>query len=314
MLTVEEPSILMRYDGSDEDAARGFGLGCRGSIEVFIERLDRMPESLAFIAHCFQNRCAGSLVTVFGVEGCFGLPVGYRCGLTADTIHQRVLAGVERLLLADARRCLNDREPITVTYEIAGARAHALVEPIQSPLPLVIFGAGHDAVPLVRAAKALGWHVTIWDRRGGYARPDRFPEADVVTSGEIGKIPISPETAAVVMTHHYRDDQMLIPLLLKSPAGYVGALGPRSRTERILAEVSVDLSRAQLAKLRAPIGLDIGAEGPEQVALAIVAEILAVFSNRPGAPLRDRVGPIHPHYAARKVMMESGRLSNEVPT
>jgi xanthine/CO dehydrogenase XdhC/CoxF family maturation factor len=216
-------------------------------------------------------------------------------GMQADGIDSPELLTAMRL---DAARCLADGRTVTVTFEtLNGGRVQALVEAVRPPTPLVIFGAGHDAVPLVRAAKQLGWHVTVADRRPGYAKADRFPLADVVVGDELDtlvqKVNVTPDTVAVVMMHHYPDDRVLIEKLLVSPARYVGALGPRARTERILSESGRTFSSEQLERLHAPVGLDIGAEGPEQVALAVVAEIVAALSKRPGTPLRDRRAPIH---------------------
>jgi xanthine/CO dehydrogenase XdhC/CoxF family maturation factor len=220
------------------------------------------------------------------------------------------------LFTSDARGCLAGRETSTVVYELNGgtARVHALVEAVRPPTPLVIFGAGHDAVPLVRAAKQIGWHVTIVDRRPGYAKPERFPLADAVVACELDAIDshvnLTADTVAVTMTHHYPDDRVLIERLLSSSVRYIGALGPRARTDRILAECAADggsrFSSEQLARLHAPVGLDIGAEGPEQVALAVVAEIIAAMNDRPGGPLRDRRAPIHAPSSVRVVTMPQG--------
>ena len=295
LLTIERPRELVRYDGSDEDVAWGFGLGCNGSIEVLIERLDAEPRAgLAFIRHCVEQRAGGTLVTIFRADGDVPFHAGERFNSADD---------IPSLFGNDSR------VTTTVTCETTtGGRVQALVEAIHPPLPLVIFGAGHDAAPLVRAAKQLGWHVTIADRRAGYARSDRFPLADAVVACDIDamadRIRVTSDTAAVVMTHHFPDDQVLIPMLLRSPARYIGVLGPRARTERMLAQAQY--SNDQLARLHAPVGLDIGAEGPDQVALAVVAEIIAATKRRPAGSLRDRVGPIHEPPSVRTIAATDG--------
>jgi xanthine/CO dehydrogenase XdhC/CoxF family maturation factor len=320
LLSDQSPNALLRYDGSDEDAAWGFGLGCNGSIEVFIERLaDRAGTAMEFIRQCVRQRTAGALITVFRVDGdvAAGVLPGARLmmtdvGTAADGVGS---PGLLELFTSDARGCLAGRETSTVVYELNGgtARVHALVEAVRPPTPLVIFGAGHDAVPLVRAAKQIGWHVTVVDRRPGYAKPERFPLADAVVACDLdavdSHVSITTDTVAVVMTHHYPDDRVLIERLLSSPARYVGALGPRARTDRILSECAqagANFSSEQLARLYAPIGLDIGAEGPDQVALAVVAEIISAMNNRPGGPLRDRRAPIHEPANVRVVTMPQG--------
>jgi xanthine dehydrogenase accessory factor len=305
LLTASDCNALVRYDGSDEDVAWGFGLGCNGSIQVFIERLDKLPPCLQFIRRCFQQRTNGAMATVFAAHGQTSIRPGDRLMMTADSTDHHGIPSDELSMHGDAAHCLATGESTTTTYQTAGSSVQALIEAIKPPLPLLIFGAGHDALPLVNAAKSLGWHVTLWDRRSGYARADRFPHADVVTTGDPRTIPISSDSAAVVMTHHFPDDRVLLPMLLNSPARYIGMLGPRSRTDRILAEIAAEGPTTALDRLHAPIGLDVGAEGSDQVALAIVAEILATLNHRPGTPLRQRRGPIHPPAKTRIVSTEN---------
>jgi xanthine dehydrogenase accessory factor len=301
LLTPTDSTALVRYDGSDDDVAWGFGLGCNGSIQVFIERLDKLSPSLEFIRRCFTRRINGAMVTVFASQGDVAVRAGARLMMTGDSMDRDGIPSDESSMHADAAHCLASSESTTTIYETQSGTIHALIESVKPPLPLVIFGAGHDALPLVRAAKSLGWHVTLWDRRAGYARADRFPEADVVTAGDPGSIPISSDSAAVIMTHHYPDDCTLLPMLLNSPARYIGVLGPRARTDRMLVEMG---STCAVNRLHAPVGLDIGAEGSEQVALAIVAEILATLNHRSGTSLRQRVGPIHAPAKVRTILPE----------
>ncbi len=314
LLTDDNRNVLVRYDGSDEEAAWGFGLGCNGSIEVFIERLAASSQPIEFIRRCMQQCAAGVLATMFAAAGRTSTRPGdslamTKAGIQYNSIQCNELASAIEM---DALSCLAQRESATITYQLGGACIHALVESIQPPTHLIIFGAGHDALPLMRAAKSLGWHVTIWDRRPGYARADRFPGANAVICCEAAdiadKLQLTPDTAAVVMTHHYPDDRQLLETLLRSPARYIGALGPRARTERILAEAAdtgFRPAQERLDRLHAPVGLDIGAEGPDQVAIAIIGEILTVLNERPGGPLRRRAGPIHRPAATRIVSAES---------
>lgn len=173
-------------------------------------------------------------------------------------------------------------------------------ETVPPPHPLVVFGAGDDAQPLVRLAVELGWHVTVVDSRPAYATPARFPAAaaTVVSPAESATraVPVGPRTLAVVMTHRYRDDVALLPQLLPAPLAYLGLLGPRPRTQRLLAEIEragLRPTAAMRARLHTPIGLDLGGRTPETVALAILAEIQARLAGRTPGFLRDRPGPIH---------------------
>jgi xanthine/CO dehydrogenase XdhC/CoxF family maturation factor len=168
------------------------------------------------------------------------------------------------------------------------------IEAIQPPLPVVIFGAGPDAIPLVALAKLLGWFVTVADGRPAYARQDRFAQADrvVLTSADdpIGSIAIDHGTAVILMTHNYLQDRKLLECIVPLRPRYLGVLGPRIRTRRLLEHLD---PTTDVFELHAPIGLDIGAETPESIAISIVAEIQATLTGRAGEMLKLRQGPIH---------------------
>jgi xanthine/CO dehydrogenase XdhC/CoxF family maturation factor len=187
-----------------------------------------------------------------------------------------------------------------MTFQSPTGEADVLLEYHPSPVSLVVFGGGPDAVPLVRLAKTLGWQVTVVDARVAAASRVRFPEADtVIVCGpeEVRlHVPLTSHSIAVVMTHNYRRDLTLLQMLLPSPVRYLGLLGARARAERLLRDLSrtgLVASPEQLRRIHAPAGLDLGAEGPEEIALAIVAEIKATLACRPAGPLRERSGPIH---------------------
>jgi xanthine/CO dehydrogenase XdhC/CoxF family maturation factor len=185
--------------------------------------------------------------------------------------------------------------------------ADVLLEYMPPPVPLVVFGGGPDVVPLVRSAKALGWHVTVVDPRARAVSRDRFPEADaVIPSGPEGVLEqaaLASDSVAVVMTHNYHRDLRLLEVLLPSPVRYLGLLGPQARAQRLLHDLTLagyDASPEQLRRLHAPAGLDLGADGPEEIALAIVAEVKATLAGRGARPLRDRFGPIHEREAVER--------------
>jgi xanthine/CO dehydrogenase XdhC/CoxF family maturation factor len=168
------------------------------------------------------------------------------------------------------------------------------------PIPLVIFGATPNALPLVRLVKELGWHVTVVDHRPAYARPDRFPLADEVLlcqAEEVKeKVLLTRRTLAVVITHNYLYDEELLPTLLDSSVRYIGILGSKSRTEKLLADLShegMSVEDAGLQRIHSPIGLDIGAEAPEELALAIVSEIQAFLTQHTAGFLKNRTTPLH---------------------
>jgi xanthine/CO dehydrogenase XdhC/CoxF family maturation factor len=181
------------------------------------------------------------------------------------------------LVRGDANRVMDEEQSDVVTYPVDGGEAHVLHEFLPRPIQLLVCGDGADVLPLVTLGAELGWQVEA------VGKDAALPAAD-------------DRTAAVVMTHNYGRDLALLGQLLPGRAGYVGLLGPRSRTERLLE----DLKRGgkapnlvALQRLHAPVGLDIGAETPEEVALAIVAEVRAQMAGRAGGKLKERKGPIH---------------------
>jgi xanthine dehydrogenase accessory factor len=258
---------LASFDlSADDDAVWGYGLGCNGAIEVFVEPAAGAVETAAALQTA-QSTC---LVTV----------------LTGSS------AGSHRLQ-ADGDAAAALRSGIPQILEEGGERV--LYEPIQPPMRLIVCGAGHDAIPLVRQAAELGWRVTVADVRRALLNAERFPGASDFCDADpdAAAMALEPDarTAVVLMSHNYLRDIAYLRSFLGAPASaYLGVLGPRGRTEQMLEELG---QPGGLERLHAPAGLDIGAEGPEEVARAIVAEILAVMRGRSGGRLRDRSGPIH---------------------
>jgi xanthine dehydrogenase accessory factor len=207
---------------------------------------------------------------------------------------------LKEAVLADVRQVLASGDSQVKVYEMAAGRAEVFVERIEPPHPLVIFGAGHDAVPLVRLAKEIGWHVTVVDGRPGHATKARFSPADTLIAARSDKIkervPLDSRTATVVMNHNYVDDLEVLRVLLSSSVRYIGVLGPKRRTEKLLGDLHRDgvaVTADRFADVYAPVGIDIGADTPEEIALAILAEIKAVITGRRGGMLRECRGSIH---------------------
>jgi xanthine/CO dehydrogenase XdhC/CoxF family maturation factor len=167
-------------------------------------------------------------------------------------------------------------------------------EPLLPPLRLLVCGAGHDAIPLVRQATELGWRVVVVDVRRALLTAERFGQgvdfANRDPDAAVDALAPDARTAAILMSHNYLRDIAYLRSFLDRPLTYLGVLGPRGRTEQMLAEIGAPEA---IARLHAPAGLDIGAEGAEEVAHAIIAEILSVLRGRGGGPLRDRRGSIH---------------------
>ncbi|WP_243286057.1 XdhC family protein [Geothrix terrae] len=244
---------LLRYDlRGDADLVWGSGSGCEGLLDILVERLDPAapPEWLAWIDQARTSRT----------------PLTIHTDLDPDHL------GVRRIHL----------QP-----DLA---ASGFVETLNPPIALWILGASDDSRPLVHMAKELGWRVGLLDHRPAFARPERFPEADEVLSGHpaqrIPELGLDARSAVVLMTHNYLKDLEALRALAASSAGYLGLMGSRARSSKIREELAAEgLSCGE--RLHSPVGLDLGAEDPETIALAVLAEIQATFQGRTGSSLRD---------------------------
>jgi xanthine/CO dehydrogenase XdhC/CoxF family maturation factor len=177
--------------------------------------------------------------------------------------------------------------------------AKVLADEVMPPTRILIFGAGDDAQPLAKMAKELGWGVEVFDARPGYATKARFPGVDKVTATppeNAAKVSLDEWTVAVVMSHRYRDDVEYVRALLPGEIAYVGLLGPKVRAERIINDLEkqgLAITDEMRERLHGPVGLDLGGQEPETVALSVLAEIQTLFSGRDARPLRERDQPIH---------------------
>ncbi len=282
-----------------EDLVWGLGLGCAGTVHVLLEPLPALsrPDPVDVLREVLEQRRPVALATVCASGDAARVAVGAHVSADAGSTGDDELDRAVRRDLAVSDGATAAR---LQRYETAAGEHRVLLESVRPPLPLLILGGGPDALPLVRLARELGWYVTVVDHRPSYARSENFPEADAVllSSPEdpLGKVEVDERTVAVVMTHKFLHDVELLRRLLASPLAYLGLLGPGTRTAELwktLREQGVEPSAGQLARVHAPVGLDVGAEAPEQIALSIVAEILAVVAGREGGFLRDREAPLH---------------------
>jgi xanthine/CO dehydrogenase XdhC/CoxF family maturation factor len=181
----------------------------------------------------------------------------------------------------------------TIRYEEGDSLVEFAFETIRPPVRILILGAGADAVPLADAAHSLGWQVNVCDHRPAFLTQARFPNAEqlvILDRDSPVELQTDELTAIVVMNHNYERDKTMLVASLRSEAFYVGALGPKKRTAQMLDELD---ETPDPERLRAPAGLDIGAETPEAIAISIVAEVQSVLKHRDGGPLRDRQAPIY---------------------
>jgi xanthine dehydrogenase accessory factor len=254
-----------------EDAIWGIGLGCEGAMRILLTRLDEGNgyQPFAFVRDCLREHRRGSFaLTVAGTE--LANPIG--------TSFHSGRQDIPAFLVS----ALASSEPHTVSND----GTSVFVAPIVLPPRLLVLGAGADAQPVVEMAGLLGWQVTIADHRPAYAEARRFPRARRVILGKADEltkhVALDSFDAAVVMSHHLTTDRIYLATLAQSKLGYVGLLGPPARRMRLLSELGEDANKLA-PRLASPVGLDIGAQMAEAIALAIVAEVHAYLHGRDGA-------------------------------
>jgi xanthine/CO dehydrogenase XdhC/CoxF family maturation factor len=256
--TVRHGAVVERFSTLFDDTAEiPYGLGCGGTVDLLLEPAGT-PEFEALME---------------AIDG----------SLRGEVWRVRTQLPVEgRRLAREVGR--GQRE------ELLQEEESVFAELLVPPQRLVVVGAGNDAQPVVQVAAMLGWSVTVVDGRASWARPERFPEADAVrVAASPAGLGITSEDAVVVMTHSYEQDRAWLAALLPLRPRYLGLLGARHRSALLVSEVAVMLGwsvESVCAGLFAPVGLDLGGDGAEAIALAVVAEVHAFCEGKVGASRR----------------------------
>lgn len=300
MVILQQQPLLVTYDTMDDDDAKlGVGLGCNGIIHILIEPIvNRQINPIMLLKAVIASRGYCVLVTVFSIED-RKAPQPGSCLCLADG--GTLTNGLETLpykseLMEDANNALNNQQSSVTGYQ----GYTAFVECVKPLISLVILGAGNDAIPLTKIAAVLGWNITVVDGRPSYASAERFPLANkiIIAKSEqvLNNLEINEWTAFVLMTHNYNYEIAFLKELLPLQTPYIGILGPRKKLERMLDELETNgatITQRNMETIHGPVGLDIGSETSEEIALSIIAEIKAVFSARKGHSLKYKTDAIH---------------------
>ncbi|HLM02782.1 MAG TPA: XdhC/CoxI family protein [Pyrinomonadaceae bacterium] len=300
VLRTGEPEVFTYDTTAAEDSVFSLNMGCRGVVRVLLEAA-RDNAIFEFLQIGARQRKACAVAHLIAKSESFALPVGAKIFVGAETGSSGgEINPIIQNVFSDAADALANNQRFSKIYEAGSERAEFFIESVSPPLNLLLFGAGYDAIPLADFAKDLGWRVTLVDRRAARASAERFPRVDEIIISRAENLDenlFKDETSvAVLMTHNYEADREILHRLLNSSCRYIGALGPKKRTENLIAELRRAgriFDESALNRLYAPVGLDIGAESPEEIALAIVAEIRSVLSSRDAGFLRSRDGGIH---------------------
>lgn len=298
--------VLQRYGVSDDDAF-AVGLTCGGIIDIFVEVVDResFPDLGEVIADIRDGRPVAVATLISGPDDS---PVGARLVIRPETMSGSL--GMDRFddaVRDDARGLLEQGATGVLHYGRHGERRGdecSVFIASYAPKPrMIVFGAIDFAAAVARIGSFLGYHVTVCDARATFATAKRFPDADEVvvewphrylTSTEVDE-----RTVVCVLTHDPKFDVPLLEVALRLPLAYLGAMGSRrTNDDRTMRLKELGFTDADLVKLHAPIGLDIGGRTPEETAVSIAAEIISSRWGGTGAALRSVAGPIHREHAA----------------
>ena len=278
-----------------------FGLGCNGRVHVLFERLATAAPFLESVRQVRRHQQPVMVATLIRNNGCQNteLQVGLRINL--DEYHNSENLPKQEIInpsniMADiveklAEYKLSESNTEYVTIKTDEATTEWLVQRLQPQLRLLICGAGNDVMPLVTMAKLQDWHVTVIDSRAQYATRMRFPQADAVMSLSLEDsdtlLTLSKNAAIALMSHSLTQDRARLAILLAHAQNYryLGQLGPRYRTERLINEISANMDHPAILdtgvqKLHYPIGYKLGGDGPEALALGIMAQINAVMHDQ----------------------------------
>ncbi len=296
----QQENKLVTYDTTDDDDAKfGVQLGCNGIVHILFEPIisDKEINPITMLKVLQEKREDAVIVTLFslGEKSQLGTVMAYREEKNLCCAPKAIL----QQLIKDARAVLADKSSDFKTYQLDSGFTDGFIQLISPPIALIIAGAGNDAQPLAQIAYLLGWQVSVADGRPSHATPQRFVHAQKVVIAKpvqlLPQLEIDTQTAVVLMTHNYNYDIELLALLLKTQVLYIGTLGPRTKLIRMLDELEMNTQENRL-RIHGPVGLDIGAETAEEIAISIIAEIKSVFAGATAKSLKDKSEPIHVHH------------------
>lgn len=296
--------IVITYDSTQpenegaDDVRAAFGIGCDGAVEVMLERGNTPGriDPLEIADRCLRTQKRGAVVTVIHSR-VPGIKLGQRLAVVSgsEPVSDPIDDILRMAMIADAKAAIASGGSTMRTYNSERGSVDVFVEAILPPPRAFVFGTGHDAVPVVQMMRSLGWDVSVCSPQPRIATRQRFSsvadELLVGTPQEIAaRIDECDRAVAIVMNHHYETDRDNLAMLLATSVRYIGMLGPRARTRRMLDELEVEVD----TRLHAPIGLELGAETPQEIALAIAAEVQSVLRRAPAASKRARLRPLQP--------------------
>jgi xanthine dehydrogenase accessory factor len=298
----QQQNKLVTYDTTHEDDVQfGVQLGCNGIVHILFEPIDdtKLYHPIRLLRELIGERRDAVLLTLFSLDRSAVQP-GTALLYADGKVETALPPDWQDDVLTDVKEAFGDRMSRFSKYPHGNHSFNGFIEFIPPPPAVVIAGAGNDVLPLVEMTVMLGWHTTVVDGRPHHATVRRFGKADKVLVARPEKVldALTPDvqTFFLLMTHNYNYDLSLLKELITRGFQYIGILGPRKKLDRMFADLrarGIVLHEDQLAAIHSPVGLDIGAETAEEIAVSIIAEIKTVLTGRSGRALKEKRDPIH---------------------
>ena len=304
VINSQQPA-LVTYDTMDEDdAIIGVGLGCNGIIKILIEPINYSDSAnpIQILQNISQARLAAVVATFFTNREKSQTSSGTKFSIDESykIIGRDISDDLLNIVKNNCQKVFENKRSFWLNVEDNDQKKILFLEFIPPAIQLIIAGAGNDVRPVSDMAYIMGWDAVVIDGRSNYAKKERFPSACQVMVAKpdqiIKQIIADDYTYFVLMTHNYNYDKAFIKELCNINPKYIGMLGPKKKLERMLQEFMDEgcpLTESQIHALYSPVGIDIGAETPEEIALSIISEVKAIQENKKGNHLRLKPTPIH---------------------
>lgn len=298
----QNKSSIITYDTTDDDPFQiGVGLGCNGIIDVLLTPIDPQDsENQIFnLEKCIESREPNFIITLLKYKGNdkkMNVGQSFLADKNIEFSEIFSLKNDAKLFERDLQNCKSSKQSVIKKYQSESGEIELFLEVIIPATHLIIYGENYDIYSLVKLAKEIGWKVSV------VCNPLKvhkllFEMADAVIEKERGsEVEIDDFTVAVLMAHDYETDLQNMRRLLETNILFIGMLGPKKRTDKMflqLSEAGNSISKQDLVRIATPVGLDIGATTPEEIAISIIAEIKTFFSGRDGSRLKFRKGAIY---------------------
>jgi xanthine dehydrogenase accessory factor len=301
LVIFQQKSMVVTYDTTDEDDQKfGIGLGCNGIIQILIEPIQIFDplNPVELLIKSIQESQNFALTTFFSIHNALEEQIGTRL----YGLNQEFIPDLNPELAQLFKQNLEYQSPILSTKKLLfnlNQKHYAFVERFHQQFNVVIFGAGNDVIPLVNMLDLLGYPPVLIDGRANYANKNRFPNAKeiIISSAEeaFESYSLGANDFVLLMTHNFEYEAKILQQIIELNVPYIGVLGPKKKTFKLLERLNLPLSNEFIVSknIYAPIGLDLGAESSEEIAVSIVSEILAVLNRKLPSFLRNKIGPIH---------------------